>query len=404
MRSRFFLGILVVSLFVATASFAEPQPRTDTDGVIRLLHIGKAWLYAGYPASVWVQDPRIDWYPVPSHAWSMGEEAFRQLRLYLPRTEKVLYENFDVIVEDGMDASHLRQEFHHWMASAIEEEGLGFIMADDSSSFATSGRHTSWYLYPIGDVLPVSDVARILYQEDAYTVVPKEEYKDHPLLRNIPWKEIKIWAHNRPDPKQGSTVLAEMSREIIWNRDKPVLVYWDRGEGRAVAYVHKWHGTPEFYRWKWGVDVLSHMIYFPARVEIPEDLELVHQLRATFNEYHYKRSYLLSTMEFADKFGANTAPMGERLGEIGDAKKDADRQYIIQDLDQSHATMQSILVDLDLLTEDVLRAKDRALFWIFMIEWLAVSGTSMIAGVVVWTLMVRRKLYKEVKVTRLVEV
>ncbi len=404
MRSLGYLAVALLLLSLpAMGLAAELQPRTDSNGIIRIIHIGKAWLRAGCPASVWVKDPRLDWYPVPSHAWSMGEEAFRMLRLYLPRSEDILYNDFDVIVEDGMDASHLRPQFHVWMAKAIEDEGLGFIMADDSSSFATSGRHTSWYLYPIGEVLPVSDIAQIYYEKHAYTIVPKTEFQDHPLLRNIPWKEIKIWAHNRPDPKPGSTVLAEMSREIVWNRDKPVIVYWDTETGRSVAYVHKWHGTADFYRWKWGPDVLSHMIYFPARVQIPQDLELVHEIRSLFNAYHYKRSYLISTMDFADKFGANLAPVERQLAGLGDAKEEADRYYIIQELEASHSSMQDLLTDVDRLTNEVLSAKDRALFWIFMVEWLVVSGTSMITGVIVWTLMVKRRLYREVKVTKLIE-
>jgi hypothetical protein len=397
------MALLILVVTAASPAAGESQPRTDSNGIIRIIHIGKAWLYGGYPASVWVNDPRLDWYPVPSHAWSMGKEAFRMLRLYLPRSEEILYNDFDVIVEDGMDASHLRPEFHVWMAKAVEDEGLGFLMADDSSSFATSGRHTSWYQYPIGEVLPVSDVASIYYEKHSYTIVPKAEFRDHPLMTNIPWEEIRIWAHNRPDPKPGSTVLAEMSREIVWNRNKPVIVYWDTETGRSVAYVHKWHGTPDFYRWRWGPDVLSHMIYFPARVEIPQDLELVHQIRSLFNTYHYKRSYLISTMDFADKFGANLAPVEMQLGELGDSKEEADRYYIIQELEASYSNMEDLLLEMDRLTNEVLSAKDRALFWIFLIEWLVVSGTSMITGVVLWALMIKRRLYREVKVTRLIE-
>jgi len=325
------------------------------------------------------------------------------MRLYLPRTEETLYNEFDVIVEDGMDAGHLPDNFHHWMKKAIEEAGLGFIMADDSSSFATSGRHTSWYGFPIGDVLPVTDVAQIFREHHGYRIVPAEGYEDHPLMRNIPWNEVRIWAHNRPDPKEGSIVLAWMSEEIAWNIDKPVIAYWDYGNGRSVAYVHKWLSTPDFYRWKWGIDVLSHMIYFPARVEIPQDLQLVHQIRSLFNEFHYKRTYLVSTMDFADKFGANLAAMETKMVEIIDEKEEADTRYIQQNLDECQQYLLDLTEKLDSLIDDVLKAKDRALFWIFLIEWLVVTGTSMIAGFVLWSLMVRRRLYREVKVTKLIE-
>lgn len=397
-------ALFVCVLLVASCGLsAELPPRTDSDGIIRLLHIGKAWFRACYPGPVLNQDPRINYYPVPAHAWSMEEEAFRNLRLYLPRTEDTLYENFDIIIEDGMDASHLKAEFHQWIKTGVEEKGMGFLMADDSSSFATSGRHTSWYLYPIGDILPVTDIAQILREQHAYRVIPVDEYRDHPLMRNVPWNEIKIWAHNRPDPKPGATVLAKMSEEIIYNQGKPVIVYWDLGKGRTVAYVHKWHGTPDFYRWKWHIDVLSHLIYFPVRVEIPQDLELVHQIRSLFNTFHYKRTYLISAMDFADKFGANLASMGEELVELLDEKQHADTQYIRQELEESYGAMLVLIESLDSLTQDVLDAKDRALVWIFISEWLIVSGTCMITGFVLWTLMVRRRLYREVKVTKLIE-
>ena len=48
-----------------------------------------------------------------------------------------------------------------------------------------------------------------------------------------------------------------------------------------------------------------------------------------------------------------------------------------------------------------LEAKDAALFWVFVTEWLVVTASGLICGAVVWTLMVRRRLYREVTVTRL---
>ena len=48
-----------------------------------------------------------------------------------------------------------------------------------------------------------------------------------------------------------------------------------------------------------------------------------------------------------------------------------------------------------------LEAKDAALFWVFVTEWLVVTASGMICGVVVWALMVRRRFYREVEVTRL---
>jgi hypothetical protein len=408
------LIVCVLILFLGSTYCAELPPHTDEEGIIRLLHIGKAWFRPNHPAPVIAQDPRIRYLPVPSNAWTMGEEALRNLRLYLPRSYELLFENFDVILEDGMDAALLSDDFHHWMARGVQEEGMGFLMVDDSSSFA-SGRHTSWYLFPIGDVLPVTDAQEIWYPEHGYHVIVEQGREDHPLVANIPWNTMpKVWAHNRPTEKEGAIVLARMSPELVWNRNKPVICYWDYGKGRSLAYVHKWHGTPndpggdipgneEFYRWKWHVDLVSHLIYFPARVSIPDDLGIVHQIRVMFNSFRFQKLYLISSMEFADKFGANLVRVESRLAEALEEKESIDRLYLSQDLERCSDDLMVLMAHVEALIEEVLEAKDRAMLWIFVVEWLIVSGTSMVAGFLLWTLMVRRRLYREVQVTKLIE-
>ncbi len=44
--------------------------------------------------------------------------------------------------------------------------------------------------------------------------------------------------------------------------------------------------------------------------------------------------------------------------------------------------------------------KNRALFWIYLLEWLVLVGTYLVAGFFLWSIMVRRKLYREVGRTR----
>jgi hypothetical protein len=56
-------------------------------------------------------------------------------------------------------------------------------------------------------------------------------------------------------------------------------------------------------------------------------------------------------------------------------------------------------------SEEIARkAKDAALFWVYVIEWLVTAATPFISGFVLWTLMLRRRLYREVTATRLREV
>ncbi len=53
-----------------------------------------------------------------------------------------------------------------------------------------------------------------------------------------------------------------------------------------------------------------------------------------------------------------------------------------------------------LATDLALKAKDEAMLWVYVIEWLTVSGTAMITGSVLWTLMIRKAAYRPVAVTR----
>ena len=44
--------------------------------------------------------------------------------------------------------------------------------------------------------------------------------------------------------------------------------------------------------------------------------------------------------------------------------------------------------------------KDRALMWIYLVEWLTVLGTLLLCGFLLWGLMVKRRLYREAGATR----
>jgi dolichyl-phosphate-mannose--protein O-mannosyl transferase len=53
------------------------------------------------------------------------------------------------------------------------------------------------------------------------------------------------------------------------------------------------------------------------------------------------------------------------------------------------------------ITRDAVKLKDEALFWVYISEWLVVTAAAMVAGVVVWSLMVRRRMYRAVGTTRM---
>jgi len=42
----------------------------------------------------------------------------------------------------------------------------------------------------------------------------------------------------------------------------------------------------------------------------------------------------------------------------------------------------------------------RAMIWVYVVDWLAITGTSMVCVFLLWSLMVRRRMYREVGTTR----
>jgi hypothetical protein len=74
-------------------------------------------------------------------------------------------------------------------------------------------------------------------------------------------------------------------------------------------------------------------------------------------------------------------------------------------LDQEYEGASGLIADIMSLIGDIevdsIELKDRALLWVYVIEWLAVSGVALLCGSLLYALMVRRRMYREVSTTRL---
>jgi hypothetical protein len=62
--------------------------------------------------------------------------------------------------------------------------------------------------------------------------------------------------------------------------------------------------------------------------------------------------------------------------------------------------IQGAISEMKRISLDSAELKEAALMWVYITEYLAVSGTSMVTGFLLWTLMVRRRLYRDVQTTR----
>ena len=158
---------------------------------------------------------------------------------------------------------------------------------------------------------------------------------------------------------------------------------------------------PYMDNWEYYGDYLVNMAYLAVGLSIPQDLQLSHLIRRELAGYFLQKTVAISMLEFADRFGGNTVSLEEALGEIEELKSQADEYYLTQEYESVLEITERINDLLTELADDAIRIKDQALFWVYTIEWIVVSGTFMVCGSTLWMLMIRRKAYQEVKTTRL---
>ena len=148
-------------------------------------------------------------------------------------------------------------------------------------------------------------------------------------------------------------------------------------------------------------DLIYNQIFFVVDVEPPDDLELVHRTRETFIDVRTRRTVALSLLEFVDMFGGKTGEIEEEIARLDGRYRDAERDYIDGEYSEASEILEDIMSQYVALEPQIARVKDKALAWIYASEWIAVSATSIMCGVFLWALMVRRSLYKEAGSSRL---
>ena len=79
----------------------------------------------------------------------------------------------------------------------------------------------------------------------------------------------------------------------------------------------------------------------------------------------------------------------------------AHRHYFAQDYALVTSFLDSLSTTVVEITGSAVSVKDEALFWVYISEWLVTSSVAIISGATVWTLMIRRRAYRAVGVSRL---
>ncbi len=419
------LAVLVLATVVL--SFMQPQQVAALeDGRIGVLYIGCLarsapfwWMRSDLLFSMsFVQATLRDW-----GAWGPAQVAksegqvYRMIRLYMPRTVSDLTSRFDVIILANANRLAVSPRNIEMLAGGVKEEAMGLVMFGGWESFGGTGTsYPPWGDTTIGELLPTNDAGEIYIYQPAGSHRLVIDEKDHEFITSLPWDRRQPFMynfhHNLVTAKPGASTLAHV--ESYAYKDHPGFVTWELpGGARTFAITGEiigpssepgqlhtmcTRGNP----WEYALDFGGNLMIYLDRRPVPQDIHLVHQVRMRMFQLGTRKSLLFGLLEFCDSFGANTDKIHMRIDEANGMALDVLPDYLELRFERVLEVYDEIYEMLAEIEEEAVQLKNRALIWVYVIDWLAVSGTAMVAGAVLWSTMVRRRLWREVGTTKLV--
>lgn len=362
--------------------------------------------------------------PCSTHLTNMdGATVKRFIRLYFPRNYDKLLE-YEYMVMPGMDVSYFTQRQQNMIHDSVLDHGLGAMQTRSVQSMADFLAH-EWAQSIVSEVFP----------NDADAVVSQRFSWEHLRMRFVintnpnippiftPYKELEgVEPVLTPGttciaiPREGAVVTSYTIgdypagyagaypdpdfRSPGW---MPHTMYWRYGKGTTWTH-HDMLGGDNY--WQPAInpyvpDMILAEFMFAAGRELPEDVMMLHRLRRSFAEFRSTRGFIYSLLDFIDRFGASTGSIASRIAEISARSTEAEQLYLQGMYEESRDAIQTANLDMEAIRSDAMKLKDQALAWTYMIEWVTVTGTLLLVGFALWTLMVRRRLYREVTTTHL---
>ncbi len=393
--------LLLLTSILPLALIPISSSKTDELGRVRVLYLGNIVLQ-----NIMLYDPTIQVDPVPAYLFGMGlKKVQRFLRIYMPRSYKDLVENHDVIYIGDSGVRSYSPKWLDWMSKAVVDGGVGFVMSGGSESFGGRGEDLSWSDSVMDRALAVK--CEHVDSDSGYFKFFKLVVlrKDDELMASLPFEEAPSFHYLNMHvyPKEGSMLLAEASLP----EKNPAVVVMRIGKSRSVAFMpYITDPRPQivpFAGWTYYIDFVPNLMIYTARAPLPKDYVEMHLLRKRIGEYSNTRDLALSVLNFAEQFGANTAHVRSVVEEADARMEKAKSLFIRKRVDLCRDELEGAIRTLQKAESLALKAKRRAMIWIYAIEWMAVTATLMISGTAVWELMIRRRVYREIGTTRHVE-
>ncbi len=357
-------------------------------------------------------EPLITYQPVITRGIETVDAMKKQIRLYYPRTYEEM-KKYDAILLTSPEYYLLTNTQDRWIRDAIRE-GAGGI--NDGSLFSiVTDINTAWAASLAQQAFP-NDVDAVLSQQwrmtNSFNIFINKQARYPILTPFVPYDVEKVSAYSA----HGLVVAREAAETLAWQTGFPgkgrvgYIVAWEYGEGRSITtgdfLGNGWLGYPSFGGSgnQYSPDILMNMIlWITHRGLITRDtVDIFHSLKGVITEFVTRLSALISLRDFVDKFGANTEKIQDEILNLEDLYNEGTKKYVDQqDFSGAYSDLKKGLEEFSNAEAVAQKVKDRALLWIYIIEWLITTSALFISGFILWTLMVRRRLYREVEVTKL---
>jgi len=380
----FFLVIAIVLLIISPAS-AEP-------GRLHGIIIGHGSGMLNNPFRILsLDDPLLllDTYPLPADL--IPQEKRKLDRVYYPRTRGELLE-YDLMVFHGPRIQHFTPGQVHDLDFAFREGGMAAFCG-------LTGLGLGWEGPVLLGVIPIIERSVSPY-ERSYRPHFREN-RDPVFTPLLQYGIDRVYGNVYTEmyPKPGATVWADIVPYGL-----PWLVSW-RPAGSGPGML--WNVAHIFDIWwdennnPYALDVATNMLFYSLEMDLVIDIPARRRARNMFRNVRVQMSLIVSMMNWAESFGANTAELSDILVDLEEEAERAANDYINQEYEPAISFLESLFEEVKLTTTKAVSLKNQALLWVYAIEWLTVSGTGAVCGFVLWTIMVRRSSYKGVETTRL---
>jgi len=357
-------------------------------------------------------EPLVEYVAVPARddGVSRMDDMLRFIRLYFPRTYEQM-KTFDFIMLASPEYNLFTPKQDEWIYNVIRE-GAGGV--NDGSVFSVVSQiHTAW----------ANSLAQRAFPNDApavsargggesvsysFSLTINRDYPDPVLTPFVPFGVEKAYCYAASRlviPREGSGTLAYQTGNFLQGT-VAYLIAWDYEKGRTMTCGDfMGNGWLSYPTWpsanQYSPDILVNMLLYCTKRKLIEDVEAFHRVKSSLAEFRSRMAVLVSLKDFIDKFGANTQGIQNEMQRLESMYAEAAAYYMESDFAASDEAIRSALAEFPRAEEVARKEKDAALFWVYVVEWLMTSSTLFVSGFVLWTLMVRRRLYRAVEATRL---